>query len=681
MLKTTIRKRQGSVAVAVLLSLTLLLQACQKEEKPTGSSQSTSASTTTEEKDDVKAKGYDYNIDELDYQLVWADEFDVDGQPNPNKWGYDTGGHGWGNNELQNYTATSKDGQSGNAIVKDGRLVIEARQEESAGKDYSSARLISKGKGDFLYGKFEFRAKLPEGRGTWPAIWMLPTDWKYGDWPRSGEIDIMEHVGYDQDVIVGTIHTDAYNHTKNTQKGKSIHVDGVAEDYHVYTMEWLPDRIRWFVDGELYNEFNPTNYKVSPGVDEWPFDERFHILMNIAVGGNWGGAQGVDESIWPQTMEIDYVRVYQSPVIHEITDQGELEYSEGIKPKTVLEEPIRGVNVGSWLLLERWMVPELFRENGSTSNDEYHFMEDLGDRKEAVMNAHYESFFTEDDFIWLAEHGINTLRIPVGYWLLDGKNHFVAAANYLDWAFEMAEKYEMKILIDLHGVRDSQNGFDNSGLEGNVGWHKEEENIVEAVEVIAQLAERYHQESALFGIQLLNEPSWEIPLDILQDYYSRAYDAAMAYLDAEKHYIVIHDGFRLNQWKTFMQSAKYSNVILDTHLYHVFEDEDNNLDLLEQISKAATSRRAAIEEMTPYFPIVVGEWSLGIHPWVLNELGEDYLRQAAMMTFGTTQMVNYGQDAGWFFWSYKLSEEGTRNMSGWSFRSSVENGWLPANYK
>ena len=672
-------RRRTPVVLALCLALTAWLAACDKNEPSNETTKSTISETTEDE--EMRAKGYEYNIDELDYRLVWSDEFDRDGQPDPAKWGYDTGGTGWGNNELQNYTETSADASSGNAVVKDGRLIIEARREQSANMNYSSARLVSKGKADFLYGKFEFRAKLPEGRGTWPAIWMLPTDWQYGNWPRSGEIDIMEHVGYDQDVIVGTIHTEAYNHTKNTQKGKSIKVDGVSEDYHVYTMEWLPDRIRWFVDSELYNEFNPTNYKVSPGIDEWPFDEPFHILMNIAVGGNWGGAEGVDESIWPQTMEIDYVRVYQSPVIHDITDQGELGYSSDIKQKTVLEEPIRGVNIGSWLLLERWMVPELFRENNSSSNDEYHFMLDLGDRKEAVMKEHYETFFTEDDFIWLAEHGINTLRIPVGFWVLDGKDHYVAAASYLDWAFKMAEKYEIKILIDLHGVRDSQNGFDNSGLEGNVGWHKKEENITEAVEVIGQLAERYHDETALFGIQLLNEPSWEIPLDVLQDYYTRAYEAAMQYLDADLHYVVIHDGFRLNQWKNYMQDAKYENVILDTHLYHVFEEEDNSLDLLEQVQKAAGKRREAIEEMTPYFPVVVGEWSLGIHSWVLNELGEDYLSQAAMMAFGTTQMVNYGQDAGWFFWSYKLSEEGTRNMGGWSFRTAVEKGWLPQQYK
>lgn len=263
----------------------------------------------------------DYDIDNLNYELVWSDEFDTDGRPDPDKWGYDFGGGGWGNNELQYYTISSEDNENPNAFVEDGHLVIEAREEKKGARDYTSARVISKNKGDWLYGKFEIRAKLPEGRGTWPAIWMLPTDWEYGGWPESGEIDIMEHVGYDQDNIVGTIHTKSYNHGINTQKGKTIHVEGVSEEFHTYTMEWLPDRIRWYVDEELYNEFVPADYSDGITSNEWPFDKRFHLLMNIAVGGNWGGSQGVADDIWPQRMLVDYVRVYQAAEIDALIEE------------------------------------------------------------------------------------------------------------------------------------------------------------------------------------------------------------------------------------------------------------------------------------------------------------------------------------------------------------------------
>ncbi|MDE7299845.1 MAG: glycoside hydrolase family 16 protein, partial [Lachnospiraceae bacterium] len=257
--------------------------------------------------------GFEYDYDSLTYELVWSDEFDYEGAPDEEKWGYDIGGSGWGNHELQNYT------EGENFTVADGVMTIEARKESLGGMDYTSTRLVSRGKGDWLYGKFEICAKLPTGKGTWPAIWMLPTDWAYGDWPASGEIDIMEHVGYDQDMIHATVHTKSYNHSIGTQKSASRRVKGVSEEFHVYTLEWLPDKIIMSMDGEEYFTFEPTRYKSTPTSDEWPFDKRMHLLINLAVGGDWGGARGVDESIFPQQLVIDYVRVYQSPEITELT--------------------------------------------------------------------------------------------------------------------------------------------------------------------------------------------------------------------------------------------------------------------------------------------------------------------------------------------------------------------------
>ncbi len=261
----------------------------------------------------IKAKGFEYDYNALTYELVWSDEFDYEGAPDEEKWGYDVGGSGWGNHELQNYT------EGDNVVVADGVMTIEARKEELGGMDYTSTRLVSRGKGDWLYGKFEICAKLPTGRGTWPAIWMLPTDWAYGDWPASGEIDIMEHVGYDQDLIHATVHTKSYNHSIGTQKSATKRVAGVSEEFHVYTLEWLPDKIIMSMDGEQYYTFEPTKYKSQPTLNEWPFDKRMHLLINLAVGGDWGGAQGVDETIFPQQFVIDYVRVYQSPEITELT--------------------------------------------------------------------------------------------------------------------------------------------------------------------------------------------------------------------------------------------------------------------------------------------------------------------------------------------------------------------------
>lgn len=233
---------------------------------------------------------------------VWSDEFDVAGLPNTAKWGYDLGGGGWGNNELQYYTNLQN-----NAKVQNGNLEITARKELTGGLNYSSARLVSKNKGDFLYGRIETRAKLPSGRGTWPAIWMLPTDWAYGNWPKSGEIDIMEHVGYDANKVHFSVHTESYNHSIGTQKTSSQIIPTAISDFHKYRVDWTPYAVRGYFDDQLVFTF----VNEGKGAAAWPFDKRFHLLLNLAIGGNWGGAQGVDDSIFPQTMLIDYIRVYK----------------------------------------------------------------------------------------------------------------------------------------------------------------------------------------------------------------------------------------------------------------------------------------------------------------------------------------------------------------------------------
>lgn len=241
-------------------------------------------------------------------KLVWSDEFDVPGTPDSTKWSYDLGDGcpdncGWGNNELEYYTNASA-----NVRVEDGQLLIIARQDSIGGKPYSSTRMVSKMKGDWLYGRIEVKAKLPRGKGTWPAIWMLSTDWKYGGWPESEEIDIMEHVGYDPGKIHGTLHSGKYNHLKGTQQEGTIMIPDCQDAFHVYAIDWKENQIRFYVDDQLYHTVDRNPQDDSMG---WPFDQRFHLIMNLAVGGNWGGAQGVDENIWPQEMVVDYVRVFQ----------------------------------------------------------------------------------------------------------------------------------------------------------------------------------------------------------------------------------------------------------------------------------------------------------------------------------------------------------------------------------
>jgi beta-glucanase (GH16 family) len=238
-------------------------------------------------------------------ELVWSDEFDGDAIDS-NKWEVVIGNGcpglcGFGNQELQYYTDDPK-----NMQVADGILTITALKDSVGVSGFTSAKLVTKDKAAWQYGRMEVRARIPAGRGNWPAIWMLPEDNVYGGWPRSGEIDIMEHVGYDHGNLWGTIHTQSFNHMKQTEKNNSIAVPDISDAFHVYAIEWREDRIDWFLDDQKYHTFENSGM----GSDDWPFDHPFYMILNLAIGGTWGGKQGIANDIFPNRLEIDYVRVY-----------------------------------------------------------------------------------------------------------------------------------------------------------------------------------------------------------------------------------------------------------------------------------------------------------------------------------------------------------------------------------
>lgn len=239
--------------------------------------------------------------------LVWSDEFDYQGLPDSTKWNYDLGGHGWGNNELQFYTKERLQ----NARVENGLLIIEAHREEWENRGYTSARLVTRGKAEWQYGRIEVKARIPEGRGSWPAIWMLGATQRL-TWPNDGEIDIMEHVGYNPGFIHSSIHCKKYYHSIGTQRTDTIFVPDFSKNFHVYAIDWSKDSIKAEVDGEVYFRF--ANERT--GYEAWPFDNKMYLLLNLAVGGNWGGAKGVDSTFWPRRLEVDYVRVYQDAYIN-----------------------------------------------------------------------------------------------------------------------------------------------------------------------------------------------------------------------------------------------------------------------------------------------------------------------------------------------------------------------------
>lgn len=250
------------------------------------------------------------------WTLVFADEFNGSGKPDRTKWTVDPRPKGWINGEQQVYTDTTRD----NAQVRNGRLVITGKKDFPTGnttEPWSSARLITQGKFDFLYGRVEVRARLPRARGSWPAIWLMPTTSAYGGWPKSGELDVMEHVGNNFGTVLSTIHTQNHNWTNGGGISNSKKLMDADTVYHVYTMEWAPDTIRFIYDTtQILSYANPhTDWK------DWPFDQKFHLILNLAIGGGMGGS--IVEADWPDSMLVDYARVYQkglgTPVLDSIT--------------------------------------------------------------------------------------------------------------------------------------------------------------------------------------------------------------------------------------------------------------------------------------------------------------------------------------------------------------------------
>ena len=242
------------------------------------------------------------------WSLVWADEFD---QPNGSppdaaKWNHQQGGSGWGNGELQHYTDSVE-----NAFIQDGMLIIKANKEYMLGRDYTSARLTTQFKGDWTFGRYEIRARLPNTQGIWPAFWLLPSRGVYGSGTAGGEIDIMEMIGSEPNRVYGTLH---FGNPPERASNSYDLPDGsnYSDDFHIFALEWEPDEIRWYVDGKPFHSatrwFTSTKNASYPA----PFDQNFYLIVNVAVGGTWPGSPD-ETSVFPQTMYVDYVRVYQHP--------------------------------------------------------------------------------------------------------------------------------------------------------------------------------------------------------------------------------------------------------------------------------------------------------------------------------------------------------------------------------
>jgi glucan 1,3-beta-glucosidase len=357
---------------------------------------------------------------------------------------------------------------------------------------------------------------------------------------------------------------------------------------------------------------------------------------------------------------------------------------------------IRGVNLGGWLVLEKWMTPSMFE--GLDATDETTYCVELGGAAETRLKHHWQTFITRDDFAWLASIGINAVRIPIGHWIFgpsypyhrtygEEQHPFVEGGiAILDQAFDWAEELGLLVLLDLHAAPGCQNGFDNGGIKDVCEWHTDEAYINHSLWVLEQLAERYHGRPALHGIEVLNEPRWDVDTHLLKQYDVDGYERIRKYCKPEDTAVVFHDGFRsYREYLGFMKEPEFSNVVFDIHRYQCFAREDIDADIYQHVTKTVVEWKQEADEIIQEMQqwTYVGEWSLGLDLKVVSlwaegpynhalENMDKFQMDVAYRAYASAQLATYEKYLGWFFWSYK-----TETTPAWCFRDCVNNGWLP----
>lgn len=328
-------------------------------------------------------------------------------------------------------------------------------------------------------------------------------------------------------------------------------------------------------------------------------------------------------------------------------------------------QKLRGVNLGGWLLLERWMTPSLFA--GTHAEDEYTFMSTPGAEKK--LEQHRRSFISKADFKWLADHGVNAVRIPVGYWVLEDDTPYKEAIQCLDWAMETAKRYKLQVVIDVHGLPGSQNGRDHSGRKGRAMWLRHGSFRRRSLDVLAQIAQRYRDNPYFWGLQITNEPKLGLFQFKLRRYYRAAYDRLAQILRPHTR-IIFSDGFTPRLLSGVLGNREHP-VAMDTHLYHMTTPLTRWLPIGWYFRKVG-QRRILLARLTRDQPVIIGEWSSVLRGETMSHLPPTK-RESLMRQHAQHQLATYGDVAGWFYWNYKTEEPGP-----WNFRWLVESGKMPS---
>lgn len=332
-------------------------------------------------------------------------------------------------------------------------------------------------------------------------------------------------------------------------------------------------------------------------------------------------------------------------------------------------EPIRAVNLGGWLVLERWMRPSLFE--GIDGFDETQFCLQTKDVK-TKLDAHRESFITQADLKWIKDHGLNTVRLPYPFWLFGDVPPYYGCVDKLDQIMDWAKDLGLQVLLDLHTAPGCQNGFDNGGQLGVLTWHTKPENIEQTIQILEKVALRYQDHPALWGMEILNEPHWSLDLSLIEDFYEASYKRLRKILK-EETVLVFHDAFRAKVWQSFLKGKH--NVILDLHLYQSF-DAKFHAGLDFNVKYPLEHYPVLFEELSAYTRFIIGEWSLGLDHTNFTRL-DDFNKILGLRAFGATQLMAFEKADGWVFWNYTIEDK----TSGWNFKSLVERGILPHDYR
>ncbi len=328
---------------------------------------------------------------------------------------------------------------------------------------------------------------------------------------------------------------------------------------------------------------------------------------------------------------------------------------------------LNGVNLGGYLVLEKWITPHLFAMTHAT--DEFMLHSTYATGLAHKLTAHYEDYITKQDMIFLNSQGINALRIPVGHYLFGDYPPYPSTVNYLDNLMNLAKAHDLQVILDLHTAPGSQNGWDHSGRAGKIEWHKDKENILRTLSVLHQLASRYGKFSNLFGIELLNEPHYDIPLAILKRFYQEGYKAVR---ESSNCAVIISDAFRPLKWTDFMVRPPFTNVILDLHLYQCFSQQDKEMSMPEHIEFTKQNWGRLINRVQKHRAALCGEWSLGIDALSLKGL-TTVEKTTYIKHYGQTQLEVFLPLLGQFFWNYKTAGNG-----GWNYAYCRSSGLLPA---